>query len=108
MNIVTVFGSLVGSVLSGDMMVVPAKMIQKIEVKYPGDKLYSIANLFCIGGCTLFISNTLIHIIANFGFFLFTGVTLPFISKGFMNMAVFYLIFAQVLRNLDTLNDIKE
>ena len=102
MNIVTVFGTLLSSILVVIMMIVPSKMIEKIRMQYSENELYTVRNLFCIGGCTLFIANAIIHIIANFGLFMFTGVTLPFISNGFMNMAVFYLIFAQVLKTLDT------
>ena len=108
MNIVTVFGTLMGSVLMLLMVTVPVKMVERIKTKYTGKSIYSVRNLFCIGGCTLFISNTLVHIVANFGLFLFTGVTLPFISNGFMNMAVFYLIFTQVLKKLDTLSSAEE
>ena len=97
-----------GSVLMLLMVTVPVKMVERLKTKYTGKSIYSVRNLFCIGGCTLFISNTLVHIVANFGLFLFTGVTLPFISNGFMNMAVFYLIFTQVLKKLDTLSSAEE
>ena len=105
LNIISVFGVLFAGAFMIYLLLIPFSALQFLNAEAERRKnslsLYDY-NLLTISKwpLLLFIANSAVHIISNLGIFIFTGVTLPLVSNGFMNTILTVVSFVPVIRCL--------
>ena len=57
------------------------------------NSLFTLSEMSCL----LLFSSGAVHVMSNFGLIFFTGVTLPFISNGFMNIIIMLILLIPVI-----------
>ncbi len=100
LNIISVFGTLFAAVFLIWLLIVPYLALQDFDERAKRSSYEH--NLFLIAKwpLLLFIANITVHVMSNLGIFMFTGVTLPLISNGFMNTIITIISFIPVIKCL--------
>ncbi len=99
LNLISVFGRLGAAALILLYLLVPLLSCIYLHNyklknrKYISSSLFTLAEL----GCLLLFSSGAVHVLSNFGLIFFTGVTLPFISNGFMNIIIMLMLLIPVI-----------
>ncbi|MCQ2416581.1 MAG: hypothetical protein MJ071_02075 [Oscillospiraceae bacterium] len=102
LNLVSVFGSLVAFVVMGYYVLLLMRVFYRLNDtlrKNHGEMNCVQQNLFLLAQfmCLYIVAHALIHVISNLTFLFFTGVPLPFISKGISNLAVVLVCSAVIV-----------
>ena len=99
LNLISVFGRWAAAALISIYLLVPLisciylhnyKLKNRRKISSP---LFTLSELSCL----LLFSSGAVHVMSNFGLIFFTGVTLPFISNGFMNIIVMLILLIPVI-----------
>ena len=99
LNLISVFGRWAAAALISIYLAVPLiSCIYLHNYKLKNRRKVS-SSLFTLSelSCLLLFSSGVVHVMSNFGLIFFTGVTLPFISNGFMNIIVMLVLLIPVI-----------
>ena len=98
LNLISVFGRWTAAALIAIYLLMPLLSgiylhNYKLKHKQVNICLFTISEI----GCILLFSSGAVHVLSNFGLIFFTGVTLPFISNGFMNIMIMMILLIPVI-----------
>lgn len=99
LNLISVFGRWTAVALILLYLLIPLiscmylhnyKLKNRRKVSSP---LFTLSEMSCL----LLFSSGAVHVLSNFGLIFYTGVTLPFISNGFMNIIIMLILLIPVI-----------
>jgi len=99
LNLISVFGRLGAAALILLYLLVPLLSCIYLHNYKLKNRKYINSSLFTLSelSCLLLFSSGAVHVLSNFGLIFFTGVTLPFISNGFMNIIIMLILLIPVI-----------
>ncbi|MBE6876070.1 MAG: hypothetical protein E7496_04980 [Ruminococcus sp.] len=99
LNLISVFGRWTAVALILLYLLIPLMSCMYLHNYKLRNRRKVSSSLFTLAemSCLLLFSSGAVHVMSNFGLIFFTGVTLPFISNGFMNIIVMLILLIPVI-----------
>ncbi|MBR1555634.1 MAG: hypothetical protein IJ644_09640 [Oscillospiraceae bacterium] len=99
LNLISVFGRWTAVALILLYLLIPLISCMYLHNYKLKNRRKVSSSLFTLSemSCLLLFSSGAVHVMSNFGLIFFTGVTLPFISNGFMNIIVMLILLIPVI-----------